>query len=209
MRNILAAILTICLFGSLSPAKGQAPVSFDDVENRIQACHSVIKNVLSIPENSIPRDLLQRSRGLAIFPRVLKVGVFVGVSFGNGLILRRDETTGLWSKPAFFAIKTGSLGPQLGAQYVDLILLVMNERGVQGLLEESYTLGADVSVAAGPVGREASAETNWRLDSAILSYSQTKGFFAGMSLTGTSVQPDHLANEAYHGKGVTGTRRIV
>jgi SH3 domain-containing YSC84-like protein 1 len=177
--------------------------TMEELDHRFLACDLVLKNVLQMPDRGIPRDLLQRCRGLAIFPGVLKLGVVVGVSFGNGAVLRRDEKTAQWSKPVFFTIRGGSIGLQVGAQSIDLILLVMSEQGVQALLEDKFTLGADVSVAAGPVGREASAETNLRFDAGILSYSRTRGLFAGLALTGAVLEPDVEANATYHGEGIT------
>jgi len=175
----------------------------EDLDKRILDCNAVIQNVLEMPDRGIPKDLLQRCRGLAVFPGVVKVGVIVGVSFGSGLILRRDERTAQWSRPAFFTIRGGSLGFQLGVQSIDLILLIMSDKGIENLLEDKMTLGGDVSVAAGPIGRDASAETNLRFDAGILSYSRAKGFFAGISLTGASLEPDIQANLAYHGRGIT------
>jgi lipid-binding SYLF domain-containing protein len=174
-----------------------------ELDQRVAACTVALKNVLDMPDRGVPKDLLNRCRGLAIFPGVVKLGMVVGVSYGDGTILRRDEKTGQWSRPAFFTIRGGSFGLQVGAQSVDLILLLMSEQGVQNLLEEKITLGADIAVAAGPVGREASAETNLKFDAGILSYSRARGLFAGVSLTGASLEPDLPANEAYHGKGVT------
>jgi len=175
----------------------------EELDKRILDCNAVIQNVLEMPDRGIPKDLLQRCRGLAVFPGVVKVGVIVGVSFGNGLILRRDERTAQWSRPAFFTIRGGSLGLQLGVQSIDLILLIMSDKGIENLLEDKMTLGGDVSVAAGPIGRDASAETNLRFDAGILSYSRAKGLFAGISLTGASLEPDIQANLAYHGQGIT------
>ncbi len=166
-------------------------------------CDSVLQNVMAMPDKGIPRDLLQRCRGLAIFPGFVKMGVVVGVAYGNGIVLHRNEKTGKWSKPAFFKIRGGSVGLQAGAQSTDLILLIMSEDGVRYLLEDQFTLGADVSVAAGPLGREASAGTDMRFRSGILWYSRSKGIFAGLSLKGASLQPDTEANEVYHGAGVT------
>ncbi len=131
---------------------------------------------------------------------MIKVGLLVGASYGSGVVLRRDENTGIWSRPTFFTIKGGSLGFQLGAQSTDLILLLMSEASVERLLEERFILGADASVAAGPVGREASAETNVRFESGILSYSRSKGLFAGLALNGASLEPDFPANATYHGQ---------
>jgi len=195
VSTILAAVLVLPLACSAG--------TFEDLDQRIVTCDLVLKNVLDMPDRGIPKDLLRRCRGLAIFPGVIEVSVILGMSYGNGVIVRRDEGTGKWSKPAFFRIRGGSVGAQVGAQSVDLILLVMSEEGVQGLLEDRFTLGADVAVAAGPVGREASAETNWGLQAGILSYSRSKGLFAGIAITGASLQPDTPANDAYHGEGIT------
>jgi lipid-binding SYLF domain-containing protein len=177
--------------------------TFEELDKEVAASTVVLKNMVAMPDQRIPRDLLQRCRGLAIFPGVIRAGVVVGVSFGSGVVVRRDEKAKAWSKPAFFRIREGSVGAQVGAQSIDQVLLIMSEEGMQGLLEDRYTLGADVAVAAGPVGREASAETSIRFDAGIFSYSRTKGLFAGLSLKGAVLEPDREANEAYHGKGVT------
>ncbi len=176
---------------------------FQDADAAIRLSYLVLNDSLKMPDRGVPKDLLQRSRGLLIFPGVLRAGLVVGITYGLGVGLRRDEDTGKWSKPAFFMIKGGSVGLQAGAEAVDLILLVMSERAVQGLLEDKFTLGADISIAAGPIGREASAGTDLRFNSGILSYSRTKGLFAGISLNGAVFKPDTAANEAFHGKGVT------
>lgn len=200
IKAAACGLLVMVLLCRPNSVQAESP---QELDKRIVACTSVLKNVLEMPDRGIPKDLLQRCRGLAIFPGVVKVGVVVGVSYGSGIILRRDEKTGQWSGPAFFTIRAGSFGLQVGAQSVDLILLIMSEQGVQNLLEDKMTLGADVAVAAGPVGRDASAETNLRFDAGILSYSRARGLFAGISLTGASLEPDLAANEAYHGKDVT------
>jgi lipid-binding SYLF domain-containing protein len=200
IRSIIAVSLLWVVV--LQPGVSEA-MSFQELDRRILDSNLVLKSALEMPDRGIPRDLIQRCRGLAIFPAVLRVGLVLGVSFGSGIVLRRDEKTGQWSSPAFFSIRGGSLGVQVGAQATDLILLVMNEEGVEALLEDKFTLGADVSVAAGPVGRQASAETNVRLDSGILSYSRSKGLFAGLALKGAVLEPDQEANEVYHGKGIT------
>ena len=177
--------------------------TFAELDKEVAASTVVLKNMVAMPDQRIPRDLLQRCRGLAIFPGMIRAGVVVGVSFGSGVVVRRDEKTNAWSKPAFFRIREGSVGAQVGAQSIDLVLLIMSEEGEQGLLEDRYTLGADVAVTAGPVGREASAETSIRFDAGIFSYSRTKGLFAGLSLKGAVLEPDKEANEAYYGKGIS------
>ncbi|MBI5248509.1 MAG: lipid-binding SYLF domain-containing protein [Desulfomonile tiedjei] len=194
----IAFFLMACLL-----AANVSAATFEELDNRISACNLVLKNVLGMPDSGIPKDLLQRCRGLAIFPGVIRVGLFVGASYGNGVVLRRDEKTAEWSRPAFFGIKGGSLGLQVGAQSTDLILLLMSEQSVERLLEERFILGADVSVAAGPVGREASAETNVGFESGILSYSRSRGLFAGLALNGASLEPDAAANGVYHGTDIS------
>ncbi len=201
---MMKTVITVSLFWMLVSQPGvSSAISFQELDSRILDSDLVLKNALEMPDRGIPRDLIQRCRGIAIFPAVVRVGLVLGVSFGSGIVLRRDEKTGQWSRPAFFNIRGGSVGVQAGAQATDLVLLVMSEEGVEGLLEEKFTLGADVSVAAGPVGRQASAETSVRLDSGILSYSRSKGLFAGLALKGAVLEPDKEANEIYHGKGIT------
>ncbi len=202
MKRLTAYAVALLLVGMSVPLSAAEP-TLEDLNKRIAASNEVLKKVTEITERRIPKDLLRRCRGVAIFPGVMNVGLLVGVSFGNGVVLRRDEKTVEWSKPAFFTIRGGSVGAQAGAQSIELILLIMSEEGIQGLLENKYTLGADISVAAGPVGRKASAETDIRFDAGILSYSKAKGLFAGIALKGAALAPDMLANRVYHGEGIT------
>jgi lipid-binding SYLF domain-containing protein len=178
-------------------------LSREDLDKRILDCDLVLKNALGMPDRGIPVDLLQRCRGLAIFPGVIKLGIIVGIDFGSGVILHRNEKTAEWSKPGFFTIRTGSLGLQVGAQSTDLVLLIMNEQSFRIMLEDKFALGANIAVAAGPVGRDASAETDMTLTSGILSYSRSQGIFVGLSLKGAVLEPDSDANMAYHGNGVS------
>ncbi len=202
MKKILAALV---LLASATIIRSEAipAATLADLDKRITEADLVLKNILASPDRGIPRDLLRRCRGLAVFPDVVKAGVVVGVSYGNGVVLRRDRHTGQWSRPAFFKIRGGSLGLQVGVQSTDLILLFMSDTSVERLLEERVTLGADVSVAAGPVGRDASAGTSLKFDAGILSYSRTVGLFAGISLQGASLEPDREANGLYHGQGLS------
>jgi SH3 domain-containing YSC84-like protein 1 len=200
----MTKLLLICLTTALTFWSGNClGLSMEELDKRILDCDLVLKNALGMPDRGIPADLLQRCRGLAIFPGVMKLGIIVGVDFGSGVILRRDEKTAEWSKPAFFTIRTGSLGLQVGAQSTDLILLIMNEQSFRNLLEDKFAVGANVSVAAGPVGRDASAETNMTFSSGILSYSRSQGIFVGLSLKGAVLEPDAEANTIYHGKAVS------
>jgi len=197
------ALTLLCLAALLLPLPIQAAGTFQELDGQILECDAVLNNVLKMPDSTIPKDLLQRCRGLAIFPGVLKVGLVLGVSSGSGVVLRRDERNAQWSGPAFFRIRGWSFGAQVGVHSVDLILLIMSDIGLEALLEDKFTLGADMSIAAGPVGRDASAGTNLRFDSGILSYSRTKGVFAGLALTGASLEPDREANLIYHGEDVS------
>jgi len=196
--------LLICLTATLIFWPGNSiGLSLGDLDKRILDSDLALKNALSMPDRGIPTELLQRCRGFAIFPGVMKVGIIVGIDYGSGVILHRDEKNSEWSKPAFFTIRTGSLGLQVGAQSIDLILLIMNEQSFRSLLEDKFAVGANVSVAAGPVGRDASAETNMAFSSGILSYSRSQGIFVGLSLKGASLEADSEANTIYHGKGVS------
>lgn len=193
----LAMILTLNCFIGATCCYGS---EFEQLDARIAACETTLKQSLEMPDSRIPKDLLQRCRGLAIFPGVLNLGAFVGVSFGSGIVMRRDENTGAWSYPVFFNIRQGSLGLQMGAQSIDLILLMMSEKTIQKLLEEKVILGMDASVSAGPLGREAGADTNWSMESGILSYSRSKGLFMGLALSGAILEPDNRSNQVYHGR---------
>jgi len=203
VKGIAVASLIVLSMCALGAKASPATVSLEQLDKRIADCDRVMQNVLGMPDRGIPRDLLRRCRGVAVFPRVWKAGVVVGVGYGYGVIVRRDENAARWSMPAFFRIREASIGVQAGAQSIDLILLIMSDEAMEGLLEDKFTLGADISVAAGPIGREASAETNIRFDAGILSYSRSRGLFAGMSLKGASLEPDREANAIYHGQGVT------
>ncbi len=198
IQGLLTLTVAILFFGPNCHGS-----EFDELDSRIALCETVLKESLEMPDSRIPKDLLQRCRGVAIFPKVWNVGALLGVSFGSGVVMRRNEKTGAWSYPAFFNIRQGSLGVQMGAQSIDLILLMMSEKTIQKLLEEKLTLGIDASVSAGPLGRDAGAETNWTMESGIISYSRSKGLFMGFALSGSILEPDKISNENYHGQGIS------
>jgi len=164
-----------------------------------------------VPDRAIPRELLERAQAIAVFPDVLRAAFVFGGRGGKGVISRR-LADGSWSAPAFFTLGGGSFGAQIGASKTDLVLLIMNEAGLQGLLKDKVTLGGDVSIAAGPVGRSASASTNVTLDAGILSYSRSKGAFIGAALEGAVINPDNDLNQAVYGLKardvLSGTRAI-
>jgi SH3 domain-containing YSC84-like protein 1 len=165
-------------------------------EDRLANCGTVLKEILNVPDD-IPQDLLDKADCVVIFPSVLKAAFIVGGSYGRGAMTCRkgENFNGPWGPPTMMALEGGSFGFQIGGQATDFVLLVMNDRGANGILSSKVKLGGDASVAAGPVGRDASAETDVTLRAEILSYSRARGVFAGISLEGSTVRPDNDANE--------------
>jgi lipid-binding SYLF domain-containing protein len=160
----------------------------------------VMNEIMRAEDKSIPRDLLERAHAVAVFPGTIKAGLIFGGQVGNGVVVRRLSGGG-WSAPAFLNMGGASFGPQIGAQKTDYILVIMNEKGLNELLKDKFEIGAEASVAAGPVGRTAAASTNVTLDAGILTYSRSKGLFAGLSLKGVVIEPnDDVQNAVYNGK---------
>jgi len=153
---------------------------------------------MNVKDKAIPQELLDTAEAIAVFPGVLKGAFVFGARGGQGVISRRVK--GGWTAPAFFNLGGGSFGAQIGAQKTDYVLLIMNPSGLDGLLKDKFELGGEASIAAGPVGREAAASTNPRLDAGILSYSRSKGAFIGAALKGAMITPDNDLNEAVYGK---------
>lgn len=170
---------------------------------RLSLALSIMKELSSVPDSGAFVELLRQSEGLAIFPSLIRVGLVIGGQYGEGFLLKRDAATGKWYGPVFLKLTGLSLGAQLGIQNVGLVLVLMNEQAVKSLLSASVTLGGNVSIAAGPLGRSLSAETDYKLQASIYSYSVSKGFFAGLSLQGSIVQLDNDANKEYYGSLLT------
>jgi len=179
------------------PTPNASPKQQKEAAKKAGSASHVFEQVMGAPDRSIPRELLDRAEAVAVFPGMLKAGFVVGGRGGSGVISRR--VTGGWSAPAFFKMGGASLGLQIGAARTDLILLFMNEAALKGLLEDKLEVGGEASAAAGPVGRTASASTNLTLDAGILSYSRSKGLFAGLELKGVVIDPDNDDNEAVYG----------
>ena len=173
------------------------------LESRLADSARVMREIMEAPDGNIPYDLLRRSRGIIIFPGVLKAGLGFGGHYGKGVILRKHRSSETWGPPAFITLIGGSFGWQIGVQSTDLVLLVMTEVGLKSLFRDKLTLGADASVAAGPVGRDASASTDIGLNAGIISYSRAKGIFAGISIKGSMIEPDWESNEAYYGSDLS------
>jgi SH3 domain-containing YSC84-like protein 1 len=172
-------------------------------EDRLQNCGTVLKEILDVPDD-VPQNLLDKADCVVVFPSVLKAAFIVGGSYGRGAMSCRkgDNYDGPWGPPTMMALEGGSFGLQIGGQATDFVLLVMNDRGANGILASKVKLGGDASVAAGPVGRDASAETDATLRAEILSYSRARGVFAGISLEGSTVRPDNDANERIYGRKI-------
>jgi SH3 domain-containing YSC84-like protein 1 len=182
-----------------------APADNDKETDRLENAGMVMEEIMNIPDN-IPQDLLDKAECVIVFPSVLKGAFIVGGSYGRGAMACRtgEHFTGPWGAPSMMALEGGSLGFQLGGQATDFVLLVMNPRGATAILNSKVKLGADMAAAAGPKGRVASADTDATLRAEILSYSRSRGLFAGVSLEGSSLRPDNDANEKLYGKKLTG-----
>src|SRR5580700_5352398 len=169
-------------------------------EDRLQNSGTVLKEILDVPDD-IPQDLLDKADCVVVFPSVLKAAFIVGAQYGRGVMTCRkgDNFNGHWGAPSMMALEGGSFGLQIGGQATDFVLLVMNNRGANGILSSKVKLGGDASVAAGPIGRDASAETDVSMRAEILSYSRARGVFAGISLEGSTIRPDNEANERIYG----------
>jgi len=178
------------------------PVCAQKKENeRVANAGRVMSEILRIPDN-IPSDLLQKAECVIVLPSVLKFALGIGGSYGRGLMVCRggDDFSGAWGAPSMIALEGGSFGLQLGGQATDFVLLVMNRRGAQGILSSKVKLGADASAAAGPKGRDAAAATDVTMRAEILTYSRSRGLFAGVSLEGSTLRPDNQANRKLYKK---------
>jgi len=178
-------------------------------QGRLENCGVVMEEILDIPDN-IPQDLLKKAKCVIVIPSMMKVALGIGGSYGRGAMVCRSGKLfdGAWGAPAMYTLEGGSLGFQIGGQATDLVLLVMNGRGANALLSNKVQLGANASVAAGPKGRAAEASTDASLRAEILSYSRSRGLFAGVSVSGASLRPDDDANTQVYGRKLT-ARRIV
>jgi len=196
LSSILLAVLP--LFAELANASDQTK---DD--DRLKNCGTVLKEILDVPDD-IPQDLLDKADCVVVFPSVLKAAFIVGGSYGRGSMSCRkgEDFSGPWGAPTMMALEGGSFGFQIGGEATDFVLLVMNERGARGILSSKVKLGADASVAAGPVGRDSSAESDATLRAEILSYSRARGLFAGVSLEGSTIRPDNSGNRRVYGRKI-------
>jgi lipid-binding SYLF domain-containing protein len=175
-------------------------------DDRLDHAGAVLHEIMAAPDKGIPEEVLDHARCIAVVPHLLKGGFVFGAENGRGVATCR--TAKGWSAPAFFAITGGSWGLQIGVEGVDLVMIIQNERGMQHLINSNFELGGDASAAAGPVGRHASADTDWKLNTEVLTYSRARGAFAGLTLTGASIRRDDDSTEAIYGHDIS-TRRIL
>jgi len=210
MRKFLTCLSSILL--AVLPLLAEVANASDQTkdDDRLRNCGTVLKEILDVPDD-IPQDLLDKADCVVVFPSVLKAAFIVGGSYGRGAMLcrRGEDFKGPWGAPTMMALEGGSFGLQLGGQATDFVLLVMNQRGADSILTSKVKLGADVAAAAGPKGRNLAAATDVTLRAELLSYSRSRGLFAGISLEGSTLRPDNDGNKRLYGKGITAKDIVI
>jgi lipid-binding SYLF domain-containing protein len=194
MKKIVIAVLTLAVSHVVI---AQA----SDEAKRIAEASIVLEEIMAAGDKAVPRSIMENAEGIAVFPSLIKGGLVVGGQRGRGVLSVRLQKNGGWSSPAFLTITGGSIGAQFGAQAIDLVLVINNQRGLEQLVKNQFKIGADLAVTAGPVGRDASASTDIQLRAQILSYSRARGLFAGVTLNGSTISQDRDANERFYGMG--------
>jgi lipid-binding SYLF domain-containing protein len=200
---VLALVLsfTISAFGKNNGKQDQL--------DRLQSAATVLDEIMAAPDKGVPEEILRSAQCVAVVPSLLKGGFVVGAAYGRGVATcRTPDAPAKWSAPAFFRVEGGSVGLQIGAQAVDLVMLVMNESGMRALLSSKFKLGADASAAAGPVGRHAEGMTDWKMRAQVLTYSRARGVFAGLTLNGAAIYADDDSTRNIYGRRVP-TRTIL
>src|ERR1700684_4221083 len=190
---LLILMVSVCSFAFAADEENKA-------SERVQAAADVLNDIQGAPDKGIPQEVLGSAECVAVVPSMLKGGFIVGAKYGRGLASCRTEKG--WSAPAFFVVTGGSFGFQIGGQAVDLVMLIMNKNGMRHLLSSQFALGADASVAAGPVGRHAEGNTDWKMRAEVLTYSRARGLFAGVSLNGAVIKQDKDSTRDFYGRMV-------
>jgi SH3 domain-containing YSC84-like protein 1 len=196
-------LLILCVCGGFVTVLAQS-----DEADRVRESATVLGEIMSAADRAIPGSVIGKAEGLAIFPGTLRGGFIVGAERGRGILVVRDQQTNAWSAPAFLTITGGSVGLQIGVRATDLILVIQNRRGLENLVRNEFKIGAGAAVTGGPVGRDAQAATDIQLRAEILSYSRSRGLFAGATLEGSTIREDRDANGRYYGERFT-TREVV
>lgn len=200
MRSSISVILAIA--GALSTAVYAADREIK-VEDRLDASADTLGDMMKAADKGIPQDLLDKAKCVVVVPGMKKAGFILGAKFGRGFAACRRSGGSGWTAPAAVRVEGGSVGFQIGASETDVVLLVMNDGGMKHLLSDKFTIGGDASAAAGPLGRDASAQTDAKLNAEMLSYSRSRGIFAGVSLEGATLRPDEDANKELYGRNTT------
>lgn len=197
MRNcfLLISVVCVCMFSFADEG------STTKAADRVQAAADVLNEIQAAPDKGIPQDVLRSAQCVAVVPSMLNGGFIIGAKYGKGLASCRTPKG--WSSPAFFRVEGGSFGFQAGGQAVDLIMLIMNKNGMRHLLSSQFELGADASVAAGPVGRDTAGDTDWKMRAEVLTYSRARGLFAGVSLNGAVIKQDKPSTREFYGHMVS------
>lgn len=196
VRKVAVLCVMVCMVAALF-----AEDNNNKAVDRVKASADVLNEIQAAPDKGIPEEVMGSAECVAVVPSMLKGGFIVGANYGRGVASCR--TAKGWSAPAFFTIKGGSFGLQIGGQAVDLVMLIMNRQGMDNLLASKFKLGADASVAAGPVGRHAAADTDWKMRAQVLSYSRARGVFAGLELNGAVIGQDNDSTRDFYGKMVS------
>jgi SH3 domain-containing YSC84-like protein 1 len=210
MRHAKNWVVLVTGLLAMSPfLYANGPIEGKAEQNRLENAGKVMQEILNIPDD-IPQDLLDKTRCVVVMPSVLKAAFVVGGSYGRGTMVCRTgkDFTGPWGAPAMYALEGGSIGFQIGGEATDFVFLIMNDRGAASLLHTKVKLGADASIAAGPVGRSATADTDAYMRAEILSYSRARGVFAGVSLAGSTLRPDGDANRNLYGSSRSAAKII-
>jgi lipid-binding SYLF domain-containing protein len=202
MKKFVTLVALFCL-GASAVAWAETR---EEVQNRLDNAALILHQIMIAPDKGIPEEVLEHAKCVAVVPHMIKGGFVFGAENGKGLVTCRNENG--WSAPAFFAITGGSWGLQIGVEGVDLVMIFQGDRGMQRLENAKFQIGADASAAAGPVGRHATADTDWKLSTELLTYSRAKGAFAGLTLTGADIRRDDGSMNAYYGPDVS-THRVL
>jgi lipid-binding SYLF domain-containing protein len=198
--------LCVCVASLVVGVTGRAAQS--DEADRVKDSATVLNEIMGAPDQAIPTSVLDKAVGIAVFPGTVRGGFIVGAERGHGILSARDANTKEWSAPAFLTITGGSLGLQIGLRATDLILVIQNRRGLENLVRNEFKVGAGAAVTGGPVGRDAQAATDIQLRAEILSYSRSRGLFAGATIEGSTIKEDQDANGRFYGEKLT-TRALV
>jgi lipid-binding SYLF domain-containing protein len=204
VRNLGVRVAAV----SLAVAAGSASLRADTAAERLAESATILREIMAAPDKGIPSDLLKAAQCVVIVPGLKKVGLVVGGKYGRGFLVCRSQETSAWGAPAALRIEGGSFGFQIGASETDVIMLLMDQRSVKGILNSRFTLGGDAEVAAGPVGRSGTAQTDATMNAKILSYSRSRGVFAGLALSGATLRQDLDENNELYGRKLS-TKEVV